>query len=160
MTNMAKILNTRFGDLDFDQLASAPIEAIAGIRPSDARLLRKMFCAKTIGELGSNKYIVAAVAIAAIAGAGASSIDNDDSRIARHIETDRLQLGPAEARLTNSGVSVWAIAGYAPLVDWNAEAIAADYGLTLDEVEAALAYYRRHRDAIEARIAANTITAA
>ena len=45
-------------------LASAPIEAIAGMRPSDARLLKKMFCAKTIGELGSNKYIVAAVAIA------------------------------------------------------------------------------------------------
>lgn len=160
MANMARILDTRFGDLDFDQLASTPIEAIAGMRPSDARLLKKMFCAKTIGELGSNKYIVAAVAIAALAGASTTAVNKEERLIIRHVETDRLQLGPADARLTDSGVSVWAIAGYAPLVDWNAEAIAADYGLTLEEVEAALAYYHRHRDAIEARITANTITAA
>jgi uncharacterized protein (DUF433 family) len=86
--------------------------------------------------------------------------NNEDSLIACHIEPDHLHLGPAEARLAESGISVWAIAGYGPLVDWNAATIAADYGLSVEEVEAALAYYRRHREAIEARIAANTITAA
>ena len=165
MANMAKLLDKQYEEMDFDELVKAPVEAIAGISAGDAEILKKAFNVATIGDLGTNKYIVAAVAIAALSrGNGWTQPNghdhmNHDDHISRHIEPDRHHLGPAEARLAESGVHVWAIAGYGPLVDWDAARIAADYGISLDEAEAGLAYYRRHRDAIEARIAANDSSA-
>lgn len=68
MANLAKLLDKKYEEMDFDELVNAPVDAIAGISAGDAELLKKAFNVSTIGDLGTNKYIVAAVAIAALAG--------------------------------------------------------------------------------------------
>ena len=68
MANLAKLLDKQYEELDFDDLANAPVEALAGVSATDAEALKKAFNIKTVGDLGRNKYIVAAVAIAALAG--------------------------------------------------------------------------------------------
>lgn len=77
----------------------------------------------------------------------------DDYIIARRIDEGRVE---AEASLRDSGVPVWAIVGhYLYAVDHDAEAVARDYDIPLDDVVAALIFYRRHCQAIDARIAEN-----
>jgi uncharacterized protein (DUF433 family) len=84
---------------------------------------------------------------------------SDDDRIAREIEEDVYSPGPADVRLRRSGVHVWAIVGhYLYAVNRDKEAVARDYALSLDEVEAALAYYRQHAEVIDGRLAANRLT--
>jgi len=68
MANMAKLLDKQYEEMDFDELVNAPVEAISGISAADAEILKKAFNVKTIGDLGTNKYMVAAVAIAALSG--------------------------------------------------------------------------------------------
>ena len=68
MANLAKLLDKQYEEMDFDDLANAPVEALAGVSAADAEALKKAFNIKTVGDLGRNKYIVAAVAIAALAG--------------------------------------------------------------------------------------------
>lgn len=68
LANLAKLLDKQYEELDFDALVDAPVEALAGVSEADAAALKQAFNVKTIGDLGRNKYIVAAVAIAALAG--------------------------------------------------------------------------------------------
>lgn len=79
----------------------------------------------------------------------------DTALIARHIEEDPYRPDPAEARLADSGVSVWAIIGYLPSVDGDIERAAQDYEIDPDAVRAAVAWYHQHKVAIDARLAAN-----
>lgn len=83
---------------------------------------------------------------------------NEEALIQREIEFDRYSPGPADARLRRSGVHVWAIIGYY-LFGTNRDegAVARDYGLSSEEVDAALAYYDRHRAVIDGRLAANEL---
>ncbi len=68
MANMARLLDKQYEEMDFDQLADAPVEALSSVSANDAAALKQAFNIKTVGDLGRNKYIVAAVAIAALAG--------------------------------------------------------------------------------------------
>ena len=68
MANLAKLLDKQYEDLDFDALADAPVDALAGVSAADAEALKKAFNVRSIGDLGRNKFVVAAVAIAALAG--------------------------------------------------------------------------------------------
>ena len=68
MANLAKLLDKKYEEMDFDQLVDAPVEALSGVSAADADALKKAFNVKTIGDLGRNKYVVAAVAIAALSG--------------------------------------------------------------------------------------------
>lgn len=68
MANLAKLLDKQYEDMDFAELVNAPVEALSGVSAADAEALKKAFNVKTIGDLGRNKYIVAAVAISALAG--------------------------------------------------------------------------------------------
>jgi hypothetical protein len=68
MANMARLLDKQYEEMDFPDLANAPVEALSGVSSADAAALKQAFNIKTIGDLGRNKYIVAAVAIAALAG--------------------------------------------------------------------------------------------
>lgn len=77
--------------------------------------------------------------------------------IERFIEENPFRPGVADARLTDSGVPVWAIIGYLPAVGDNPDRVAKSYDLPREAVDAALAYYDRHRRVIDARIAANEI---
>ena len=72
-----------------------------------------------------------------------------DQLIARHIAADPLGR-PDRARIAGSGVEVWALIAY--LRAFDLAQTAADYDLPREVVEAALAYYERHRQVIDARL--------
>lgn len=59
--------------------------------------------------------------------------------------------------LVGSAVPVWAIIGYLPVVNWDAERAAKDYQVPVEAVDAALAYYRRHQVLIDNRVAENAL---
>jgi hypothetical protein len=69
MANLAKLLDKKYEEMEFADLANAPVEALSGVSNADAAALKQAFNITTIGDLGRNKYIVAAVAIAALASA-------------------------------------------------------------------------------------------
>ena len=73
----------------------------------------------------------------------------------RWIEPHPWKQDVAEARLRDSKISVWAIVGYLQMVDGDVERTARDYLIPGEAVAAVLAFYRRHREAIDARLAAN-----
>jgi uncharacterized protein (DUF433 family) len=75
--------------------------------------------------------------------------------ITRYVEQHPRKRGVAEARLAESKIAVWALVGYLRMVDGDIARVAADYDLPREAVDAALAYYRQHRAAIDARLAAN-----
>ena len=63
--------------------------------------------------------------------------------------------GPEDARLTGPGIPVSVLIGYLATVNGDVYRAAEDLGVPRGAVEAAPAYYRRHRAPIEARIAAD-----
>ena len=78
-----------------------------------------------------------------------------ESLMTRWIEANPRKPWEAEARILGTGIPVWALIGYLPAVDDDYEQVAHDYGLPLEAVRAAVAYYHTHRAAIDARLAAN-----
>ncbi len=81
---------------------------------------------------------------------------SDEDLIAQYIERNPNKPGLDEARLKNDHVSVWALIGYLNLaVEGDIDRVINDYGVPREAVQAAIAYYRRHRCRIDARIAAN-----
>jgi hypothetical protein len=50
------------------ELADAPVSALKGVSEGDAELLQKAFNIKTVKDLGTNKFFLAAQAIAHLAG--------------------------------------------------------------------------------------------
>jgi uncharacterized protein (DUF433 family) len=70
--------------------------------------------------------------------------------IARYVEE-----GPGGPRLREFGVDVWVLVAQLPAMDGDGAKLAAAYGLPVDTVEAALAYYRLHKELIDAQIALN-----
>lgn len=64
---------------------------------------------------------------------------------------------PAEARLRGYGVPIWALIGHLPMVDGDVGRLADDYDLPQEAAEAALAYYARHREVIDARLLLNSL---
>jgi uncharacterized protein (DUF433 family) len=83
---------------------------------------------------------------------------NEERLIERYIDPswDRYPGGRADARLRDSGVPVWALVGHLRAVNDDVARVVADYDLPREAVDAALAYYRRHRDLIDARLILNT----
>jgi len=79
----------------------------------------------------------------------------DDELIARHIELPAGYHTADRARLTDYGVSVPAIIytlqGEGADVNTAVEA----YGVSVEAVHAAIAYYERHKEVIDARITLN-----
>ena len=81
---------------------------------------------------------------------------DEDALITQYIEENPLRPGPADARLKESGVAVWALISYLErAVGGDIEQAASDYEVPVPAVEAARAYYRRNRALIDARIALN-----
>jgi len=79
----------------------------------------------------------------------------DAELIARWIEPHPRRPGVAEARVKGYATPVWALVGHWRAVGRNVGRVAEDYDLPREAVEAALAYYRRHRPLIDARLAEN-----
>jgi uncharacterized protein (DUF433 family) len=76
-----------------------------------------------------------------------------EEMIARWVQPNPHKEGPAEAWLPASGVSVWVLINQLHLDGWKVERVAKDYQLPLEAVKAAVAYYERHKEIIDARIA-------
>jgi len=83
------------------------------------------------------------------------TIKDPDQLIAEWIEEDPYHPGPANVRIKDYGNHVWALAGDLPLYGGDLQAQADDCELPVEAVAAAVAYYSRHREVIDARIAAN-----
>lgn len=89
---------------------------------------------------------------------GGRRAENDvteDELIQAFIELDPSLVGVEEARVAKDGVPVWALVAHAQATGGGSDQVSKDYDLPIQAVEAALAYYRRHRAAFDARIAAN-----
>lgn len=81
---------------------------------------------------------------------------NADALIAQHIEENPRRPGPVHARLKESGVEIWALISYLQkAMQGDRHGTARDYDIPVEAVEAAEAYYDRHRDLLDARIAVN-----
>lgn len=79
----------------------------------------------------------------------------EDRLIETFVELNPSLPGAEEARIAGYGVPVWALVAHARAISGTAEEVARDYSIPPEAVEAALAYYRRHKAAFDARIAAN-----
>ena len=60
-------LDKAFHGKSAQDLASAPVSALKGVSEGDAELLQKAFNIKTIKDMGTNKFFLAAQAIAHLA---------------------------------------------------------------------------------------------
>lgn len=80
---------------------------------------------------------------------------DDDTLIAQYIVPDPHKPQVEEARVNEHGVSVWAIIGHLDGEGGDIARTAHDYGISAEAVKAARAYYRRHKCAIDTRLAAN-----
>jgi uncharacterized protein (DUF433 family) len=79
----------------------------------------------------------------------------DQELIDKHIEPNPYRPGAAEARVVEYAVPVWALVGHLEAVHGDIAQVAHDYRLPREVVEAALAYYRRYKTLIDARLEAN-----
>ncbi len=79
----------------------------------------------------------------------------DDELIARWIEAHPWKSGKDEAILRESDLSIWAIVGDLSTNNGDIADTARGYGISIEAVQAALAYYRRHKCLIDSRLAAN-----
>ena len=67
MLGLEKKLMKEWEGKSAQELADAPVTAIAGVSEGDAEKLKEAFNIKTVRELGTNKYFLWAQAIAALA---------------------------------------------------------------------------------------------
>ena len=79
----------------------------------------------------------------------------EEELIGRYIEPNPHKPTLAEAWLKDSAIPVWALIGSLPGVDHDPDARAEAYGVPIEAVRAALAFYDRHRCLIDARLAEN-----
>jgi hypothetical protein len=68
MQGIEKKLDKAYHGKSAQELADAPVDALYGLSPGDAELLAKAFNIKTVRDLGTNKFFLAAQAIAHLAG--------------------------------------------------------------------------------------------
>lgn len=83
------------------------------------------------------------------------SLSETDVLILRHIETAPAYPTPDVARVIETGVSVTALINWLRTVDWDIEETARVYSVSIEAVRAAIAYYERHQNVIDARITLN-----
>lgn len=92
-----------------------------------------------------------------MARASRANSPSDEQLIERHIDqdVDRHAGGRADARLRDSGVSVWAVVAFLNVYRQDPQKVAEHFQLSPEEVDAALAYYRANKRYVDARIALN-----
>ena len=65
--NLDKVLDKAYESRSLTELVEAPVSALAGVSQADADALQKAFGIKSVGDLATNKYVAAALAIVAMA---------------------------------------------------------------------------------------------
>ncbi len=78
-----------------------------------------------------------------------------DALIKKWIEPNSHRWSSGRARVKKYGISVWALVGLLQGVDGDVAAVTRAYDIPVEVVQAALAYYERHRVVIDGRIAEN-----
>lgn len=81
--------------------------------------------------------------------------DLDEQRlIEKHIDLDydRYPYRRADVWLRSSGASVWAIVMFLGMYGGDREEVARHFDISQEEIDAALAYYRRNKKYVDARI--------
>lgn len=81
--------------------------------------------------------------------------DADDALIDAYVRVDPRRPDLGEARLAAYGYPVWILIDALTAADQDAARVARDYELPEGAVKAALAFYHRHREAIDAQARAN-----
>ena len=61
--DLSKYLDKAYESSSLDELLAAPVTALAGVTDDDAEALRRAFRIRTVGDLGKNKYFLAAQAM-------------------------------------------------------------------------------------------------
>lgn len=79
---------------------------------------------------------------------------DEQQLIEKHIDLDydRYPYRRADAWLRESGVSIWVIIRSLAMYHGDRDEVARDFDLSQEEIDAALAYYRRHKKYVDARI--------
>ncbi len=67
MADIGKHVVKKYEQMDFDELADAPVDALDGLSAGDAEALQKAFNIKTIRQLAESKFVLRAQAITALA---------------------------------------------------------------------------------------------
>ncbi len=80
-----------------------------------------------------------------------------DALIAQHVGPHPSDRGLAEYWLHEPGVSVWTIIATLAVSSGDVDGVATIYAIPRAQVEAAQAFYARHRELIDDRIAQNRI---
>jgi len=80
---------------------------------------------------------------------------SDEELIKKYVREDPVFPGAAEARIAEYGVPVWALIGYLKAVGGDVERVVHDYDVSGEVMRAAVAFYRRNRSAIDARLTEN-----
>lgn len=75
--------------------------------------------------------------------------ETDDELIARYLEPNPYKPGKAHYRLVESGMSVWAFAGWLVAANGDLAFLAEDLELSPAQVDAALAFYERHKEIVD-----------
>ncbi len=57
-------LDKAYENAALEEILAAPVDALAGVSAADAEALKSAFGIKTVGDLGKNRYIKTAVALA------------------------------------------------------------------------------------------------
>jgi uncharacterized protein (DUF433 family) len=78
----------------------------------------------------------------------------DDELIERYIDWKRYDR--ADARLRGRGTHVWAIVGQLRVARGDVTEVAKDYEVPAEAIQAALAYYQRNKEYIDARLLLNS----
>lgn len=65
--DLAKLLDKDWEDKSLDEVLSAPVAALSGVSDGDAAAIAQAFNIKTVGDLGRNKHMRAAAALADLA---------------------------------------------------------------------------------------------
>ena len=61
--DLSKYLDKAYENKSLTEILNAPVSALAGVTDEDAENLRKAFRIKTVGDLGKNKFFLAAQAM-------------------------------------------------------------------------------------------------
>jgi hypothetical protein len=61
--DLSKYLDKAYENKSLTEILAAPVSVLAGVTDEDAENLRKAFRIKTVGDLGKNKYFLAAQAM-------------------------------------------------------------------------------------------------
>ncbi len=64
--DLSKYLDKAYESSSLTEILAAPVSALAGVSEDDAAALAKAFRVMTVGDLGKNKYFLAAQAMLAL----------------------------------------------------------------------------------------------